>query len=195
MAINYCTAPSANCTATTSATATFLGSTPGPYIEIGLGSAQIPAGATLDLPLVTVTLQATSGGTVNWTQSEFQTTANIHLCLGPCTDLSATVKGYPTAATTVPSAGPAPALLDPAPTLASITVTGAVTTTTATTTPPAAAAAAAPSGGTLAFTGADLEKTAVIGVSFVLLGMFFLLSRMRLGRRRRLGTSHTQSKR
>jgi titin len=120
LAVNYCTAPSDSCTATTAPTATFLGATTGPYIEIGLGSAQIPAGATLNLPEVTVTLQGTSTETVNWTESEFQTTANINL-LG--NNISIPVKGYPTAATTVPSAGPAPALLDPPPTLASVTVT------------------------------------------------------------------------
>jgi titin len=120
LAVNYCTAPSASCTATTAATATFLGATTGPYIEIGLGSAQIPAGATLNLPEVTVTLQGTSTDTVNWTESEFQTTANINL-LG--NNISIPVKGYPTAATTVPSGGPAPALLSPPPTLASVTVT------------------------------------------------------------------------
>jgi hypothetical protein len=120
LAVNYCTAPSDSCTATTMATSTFLGATTGPYIEIGLGSAQIPAGATLNLPEVTVTLQGTSTETVNWTESEFQTTANIDLVGN---NISIPVKGYPTAATTVPSAGPAPALLNPPPTLASVTVT------------------------------------------------------------------------
>ncbi|MHB1775904.1 MAG: fibronectin type III domain-containing protein [Acidimicrobiales bacterium] len=117
--VTYCTAPSAACTATTTPTPTFLGSTPGPYIEIGLGSAQVPAGATLNLPEVTVTLTGTSAETVNWTQSEFQTTANINLAGTP---ISVPVKGYPTAATSVPSSGPAPALLNPPPTLASVTV-------------------------------------------------------------------------
>jgi hypothetical protein len=118
--VTYCTAPSDACTATTTATDTFKGATTGPYIEIGLGSAQIPAGATLNLPSVTITLTGTSTETVNWTQSEFQTSANISLG-----GQSATipVKGYPTAATSVASSGPAPDLLDPPPTLASVTVT------------------------------------------------------------------------
>jgi hypothetical protein len=177
LAINYCTAPSVpTCTATTSPTTTFLGSTSGPYVEIGLGTAHVPAGATLDLPLVTVTLKATSGGTVNWTQSEFQTTANVSIAGTP---LTVPVKGYPTAATTVPSAGPAPALLNPAPTLASITVTGAVTLTATPASPPASPSSGAPAAANtpLAFTGADLEKTAVMGVAFVLLGGLLLLLR------------------
>jgi hypothetical protein len=119
MSITYCTAPSASCTATTSATTTFLGSTPGPYVEIGIGSAQIPAGATLNLPEVTVTLTGSSAETVTWTQSEFQTAANVSLAGN---SLTVALKGYPTSATSVPSSGPAPALLDPPPTLASVVV-------------------------------------------------------------------------
>ena len=265
LAITSCTASSADCTATTSATSTFLGSTPGPYIEIGLGSAKIPAGATLKLPEVTVTLTGTSAGTVNWTESEFQTSANITLFGNT---LTAAVKGYPTAATSVPSSGPAPALLDPPPTLASVVVsppahitvpgaptensvtagdasativwtppasnggspitgyvitpstgspvtvgnvtkytvtgltngtpytftvaainaagTGPPSATLAAVTPTAAvatkASTAAKTSGTLATTGADLEKTAVTGGGFVLLGGLLLLLR---GRRRR----------
>jgi hypothetical protein len=272
VAITSCTAPSASCTATTTASADFLGSTPGPYIEIGLGSAQVPAGATLKLPEVTVTLTGTSAETVNWTESEFQTSANITI-FGQT--LTAAVKGYPTAATTVASTGPAPALLNPPPTLASIVVNppsvisvpgaptedsvkagdasvtivwtapasnggspitgyvitpssgspvtvGNVTTDTVTgltngtpytftvaavnsagTGPPsaaleavtptatpvtAAATTAATSGsGNLAFTGADIEKTTVMGVVLVLLGGLLLLLRgmMLLFRRRR----------
>ena len=264
VAITSCTAPSAACTATTAPTADFLGSTPGPYVEIGLGSAQVPAGATLKLPEVTVTLTGTSAETVNWTESEFQTSANITI-FGMT--LTAPVKGYPTAATTVPSAGPAPALLNPPPTLASVVVNppavisvpgaptedsvkagnasvtivwtppasnggsaitgyvitpssgspvtvGNVTTYTVTgltngtpytftvaainsagTGPPSAAlqavtpmatpvtaasttaATSAPS--SLAFTGADLEKTAVMGAVLVVLGGLLLLRRRR----------------
>ncbi len=272
MAISSCTAPSASCTATTTSTSTFLGSTPGAYIEIGLGSAKVPAGATLKLPEVTVTLTGTSAETVNWTESEFQTSANITIFGNT---LTAAVKGYPTAATSVASTGPAPALLNPPPTLASIVVNppsvisvpgaptedsvkagnasvtivwtppasnggspitgyvitpssgspvtvGNVTTDTVTgltngtpytftvaainaagTGPPSAALAAvtptatavtaaattaATSGsGNLAFTGADIEKTTVMGVVLVLLGGLLLLLRgmMLLFRRRR----------
>jgi len=124
LAITYCTAPSANCTATTSSSANFLGSTPGPYVEIGLGSAQIPGGATLNLPAVTVTLSGTSTETVNWVESEFQTTANVDIPALHATNLTiGPLKGYPTAATTVATTGPAPALLNPPPLLASIVVT------------------------------------------------------------------------
>jgi hypothetical protein len=120
MVVTSCTAPSNACTATTAATSTFLGSTPGAYIEIGIGSAQIPAGATLNLPEVTVTLTATSTETVDWVQNEFQTAANVSLA---GSSLTVALNGYPTAATSVPSAGPAPALLNPATTLASVMVT------------------------------------------------------------------------
>jgi len=124
LAVTYCTAPSANCTASTSSSTNFLGSTPGPYVEIGLGSAQIPGGATLNLPAVTVTLTGTSTETVTWVESEFQTTANVDIPSLHATNLTiGPLKGYPTAATTVATAGPAPALLNPPPTLASIVVT------------------------------------------------------------------------
>ncbi|MHB8499138.1 MAG: fibronectin type III domain-containing protein, partial [Acidimicrobiales bacterium] len=122
LAINYCTAPSAVCTATTTPSATFLGSTPGPYVEIGLGSARIPGGATLKLPAVTVTLAGTSTETVTWVQSEFQTTANVNIPAFHATNLTIPLKGYPTSATSVPMTGPAPALLNPPVTLASTVV-------------------------------------------------------------------------
>src|SRR5664280_108747 len=90
----YCTAASAACTATATATSTFLGSTSFPYIEIGLGG-QVPAGALLHQTATTIQLKATSAGTINLTQSEFQTTANVNIT-GLIYGDPLTITGYPT---------------------------------------------------------------------------------------------------
>ena len=51
-----------------------------PYLEVTTGTTQIPHGATLLLPTVIVTLTAgTQGNTINWSQFEFDTGANINL--------------------------------------------------------------------------------------------------------------------
>ena len=52
-----------------------------PYLEVSTGSTKIPAGATLTLPDVTVTLTASgaAGTVLNWSQFEFDTAANITL--------------------------------------------------------------------------------------------------------------------
>ena len=103
--ITYCTTDGqAGCTATpTTAPSTspgvyngFLGSTSLPYLEIGTGGTPIPGGATLALPAVTITLKATGpgGSTINWTQSEFDTSANITLGTF-IVGATVTVLGYP----------------------------------------------------------------------------------------------------
>ncbi len=79
-----------------------------PYLEVTTGATQIPAGATLVLPDVTVTLTASGavGSTINWSQFEFDTAANVTL-FG--TSLTALVVGYPTASSfcnTVPNVPP-----------------------------------------------------------------------------------------
>jgi hypothetical protein len=60
----------------------FDGPTPTfPYLEVSTGTTQIPKGATLTLPTVTVTLTASGavGTNLNWSQFEFDTSANITL--------------------------------------------------------------------------------------------------------------------
>ena len=66
-----------------------------PYLEVATGATQIPAGATLTLANVTVTLTATGtvGSTINWSQFEFDTSANVTLFGNHVT---AAVLGYPT---------------------------------------------------------------------------------------------------
>jgi len=67
-----------------------------PYLEVSTGTTQIPAGATLTLPTVNVTLQASGavGTVLNWSQFEFDTNANVTLFGKPVT---AAVVGYPSA--------------------------------------------------------------------------------------------------
>jgi hypothetical protein len=96
LAATYCTAASAACTATATPTSTFLGATSFPYVEIGLGSTQVPSGAVLTLPSVNVTLTASATGTVNWTNSEFQTVANVNIPPLSVTNYTLPVTGYPT---------------------------------------------------------------------------------------------------
>jgi len=93
ISITECTtATQAGCTAaqpatlvSDSATATYSGyAGPAPtlpYLEVSTGTTQIPAGSTLTLPTVDVTLQATGavGSTINWSQFEFDTNANVTL--------------------------------------------------------------------------------------------------------------------
>ena len=104
LTITYCAAAGSGCTAriqngaagdpTVGGTSTtFLGSTPFPYLEVSTGATKIPAGSTLTLPSATVTLTAGAGGTtVNWTQSEFDTNANITV---GSSIINAAVAGYP----------------------------------------------------------------------------------------------------
>ena len=67
-----------------------------PYLEVSTGNTKIPAGATLTLPGVSVTLTAsgTAGTVLNWSQFEFDTAANITL-FG--TSITAAVVGWPSA--------------------------------------------------------------------------------------------------
>jgi hypothetical protein len=79
-----------------------------PYLEVTTGATKIPAGATLVLPNVTVTLTASGAvaSTINWSQFEFDTSANVTLFGSPVT---AAVVGYPTSTTfcnTVPNVPP-----------------------------------------------------------------------------------------
>jgi hypothetical protein len=104
--ITYCTAAGqSGCTAasnsplavTAGVYSGFAGPNPTfPYLEVTTGSTHIPAGATLTLPTVTVTLTASgaAGTTVNWSQFEFDTVANVTVFGKPFT---ATVVGYPSA--------------------------------------------------------------------------------------------------
>ncbi len=105
LTFTYCTAAGqTGCTATPYTTPSttagvyngFLGSTSLPYLEVSTGTTQIPGGASLTLPSVTTTLTASGAGgtTLNWTQSEFDTTANI--TLGTLiVNKNVTVLGYP----------------------------------------------------------------------------------------------------
>ena len=104
--ITECTAAGqAGCTAASTSTLAvnagvysgFAGPNPTfPYLEVTTGSTQIPAGATLTLPSLTVTLTASgaAGTIVNWSQFEFDTAANVTL-FG--TAITAQVVGYPSA--------------------------------------------------------------------------------------------------
>jgi hypothetical protein len=67
-----------------------------PYLEVTTGATKIPAGATLVLPNVTVTLTASGavGATIKWSQFEFDTSANVTLFGNP---INALVVGYPSA--------------------------------------------------------------------------------------------------
>jgi hypothetical protein len=98
---------------------TFLGNTPAPYLMAGTQAGlKFTAGGSLTTPGLTVTLKADTGGTtVNWTQTEFKTTSD--LTLGPVT-----VLGYPSNAPIPPVSSPSMALLNPPPTLASVSVAG-----------------------------------------------------------------------
>ena len=125
LTITYCpTATSAGCTAAATS-ATFLGSTPAPYLQFGTQAGlHFAAGGTLTLPAVTVTLTASgSGGTVvNWTQSEFDTLTAITLA---GTTIPVTVVGYPFVGPVPASAGTTQLpLLSPPPTLASTSIVG-----------------------------------------------------------------------
>src|SRR5664280_2865914 len=93
----YCTAAGAGCTATAAPTANFLGSTSFPYIEIGLPG-QVPGGATLTQTPTTIQLKATTAGTINLTQSEFQTQANVNIA-PVAYGLTIPLTGYPTSTT------------------------------------------------------------------------------------------------
>jgi hypothetical protein len=88
--IDCTTAGQTGCTAHSNAPLTATGGVFGgfdgpnptfPYLEISTGSTQIPAGATLTTPNVTVTLTASGavGTVLNWSQFEFDTSANITL--------------------------------------------------------------------------------------------------------------------
>jgi|GEM_PF-1103611 len=79
-----------------------------PYLQVSTGSTLIPAGSTLTLPSVVVTLTATGGpGTVlNWSQFEFDTQANVHV-LGQ--NITAAIVSYPSA----PYAGTLPVTTAP----------------------------------------------------------------------------------
>ena len=70
-----------------------------PYIKVSTGPTQIPAGATLTTPSITVNLTASgaAGTILNWRQFEFKTAANITL-FG--TSLTLTIDGWPSAART-----------------------------------------------------------------------------------------------
>ena len=67
-----------------------------PYLEVSTGSTQIPAGATLVTPGVTVNLTASgaAGTALDWAEFEFKTAANITL-FG--TSITATILGWPSA--------------------------------------------------------------------------------------------------
>jgi len=86
-----CTAAQPKTLVSDSATATYSGyAGPAPtlpYLEVSTGTTKIPAGSTLTLPTVDVTLQATGavGSTINWSQFEFDTNANVTLFGSPVT--------------------------------------------------------------------------------------------------------------
>ena len=133
--ITYCpTTTSTGCTAQATS-ATFLGSTPAPYLELGTQSGtQFTAGGSLTIPSVSVVLatSASAGGTtVNWVQTEFDTTSNVTIS---STALNVTVLGYPTATALTSTQSTPPALLSPPPTLASFSIVGP--NLTVTNTPP-----------------------------------------------------------
>jgi hypothetical protein len=135
--VTYCaTLTSPGCTATANGAllpdplntfpgATFPGSATAPYLQLGTQPGlQFPAGGTLTTPGVTVTLTAngTPGTTVNWTQTEFDTSTSVNLG-GPFT---AQVVGWPAVGPGPSSPQPTPIpLLSPAPTLATTQILGA----------------------------------------------------------------------
>jgi len=124
LTITYCpTATSAGCTAAATSSS-FLGSTPAPYLQVGTQAGlQFPAGGTLALPAVTVTLTASGSGgaVVNWTQSEFDTLSELNLgTTAAPIPLAVAVVGYPFVGPVPASGGPTQLpLLSPPPTLAS----------------------------------------------------------------------------
>ena len=135
LTITYCpTTTSTGCTAQATG-ATFLGSTPAPYLEIGTQTGtQFSAGGSLTIPSVSVVLatSASAGGsTVNWVQTEFDTTSNVTIA---GTALNVTVLGYPTATALTTTQSTPPALLSPPPTLTSFSIVGP--SLTVTNTPP-----------------------------------------------------------
>ena len=125
LVITYCpTTSSPGCTATPTSS-TFLGNTPAPYLQVGTSpGVMFAAGGSLTTPGVTVTLTGQTLGTVaNWTQTEFKTTSTLGGGIG-----LVNVAGYP-------YSGPIPGfpvsslpLLNPPPTLASISVGSASVT-------------------------------------------------------------------
>src|SRR5664280_736583 len=134
LTITYCTvAGQTGCTATPYTTPSttsgvyngFLGTTSLPYLEGSTGATEISGGSTLTLPDVTTTLTASgAGGTdLNWTQSEFDTTANL-TALG--TTLNATALGYPAVVVATSPSPTAPAYAAP-PVLTSTTIAAAAT--------------------------------------------------------------------
>jgi len=128
LTITYCpTTSSPGCSANPTS-ATFLGNTPAPYLQVGTQAGlKFAAGGTLTTPGVTVTLTGLTGGvTANWTQTEFKTTSTISFS-GP---LVVSVVGYPYGGPDITSPVPTPpALLSPPPTLASVTVAGSASVT------------------------------------------------------------------
>src|ERR1035438_2488444 len=128
LTITYCpTAASAGCTAQAT-TASFLGSTPAPYLQFGTQAGlQFPAGGTLALPAVTVTLTASgsSGTVVNWTQSEFDTATAISIS---GITIPLVVTGYPFVGPVPAAGGPTQLpLLSPPPALATTTIPAGAT--------------------------------------------------------------------
>src|SRR5664280_2962990 len=98
----YCTAAGPGCTATQAANPAFptfpvAAYTSFPYIEIGLAGL-VPGGATITQTPTTIQLKATSAGTINLTQSEFQTQANVNIA-PVAYGLTIPLTGYPTSTT------------------------------------------------------------------------------------------------
>ncbi|MHB1519250.1 MAG: Ig-like domain-containing protein [Acidimicrobiales bacterium] len=78
LTVTYCTATGTGCTAT-APSSTWLGPAWGDYLQAGTGSATFPAGGTLVLPSWSTSLTASGTGTIQTTNGEFITNANIDL--------------------------------------------------------------------------------------------------------------------
>src|SRR5664280_1281220 len=132
----YCTAAGPGCTATQAANPAFptfpvAAYTSFPYIEIGLAGL-VPGGATITQTPTTIQLKATSAGTINLTQSEFQTQANVNILALSSYNDTLPITGYPTSttpATVVSTTQPGliPPLVVGSITATSVPVTGAQT--------------------------------------------------------------------
>ncbi len=113
--VTYCTAASANCTATAKSAA-FLGSTSTPYIETSTGSAHFTAGGTLTIPGWSAKFVASgpTGTTLQTTVSEFDTGTFLEGGLG-----EVNVVAYPSGVFSGTPTSPPPYVFQP---LASTTI-------------------------------------------------------------------------